>query len=51
MDPMDAIRQTFFQECEEQLAELESGLLAMQGAAGAKPAICTVSSVAGSQGG
>ncbi len=33
MDPMDAIRQTFFQECEEQLAELESGLLAMQGGA------------------
>ena len=27
---MDAIRQTFFQECEEQLAELESGLLALQ---------------------
>ncbi len=33
MDPMDAIRQTFFQECEEQLAELESGLLAMQAGA------------------
>ncbi len=30
MDPMAAIRQTFFQECEEQLAELESGLLAME---------------------
>ncbi|MEQ1714582.1 MAG: chemotaxis protein CheA [Hyphomicrobium sp.] len=29
MDPMAAIRQTFFQECEEQLAETESGLLAM----------------------
>jgi two-component system chemotaxis sensor kinase CheA len=26
-----AIRETFFQECEEQLAELESGLLAMEG--------------------
>ena len=26
---MEAIRQTFFQECEEQLAELEAGLLAM----------------------
>ena len=26
MDPMDAIRQTFFQECEEQLAELERRL-------------------------
>ncbi len=31
MDPMDAIKQTFFQECEEQLAELESGLMNMQG--------------------
>ena len=30
VDPMEAIRQTFFQECEEQLAELESGLLAME---------------------
>ena len=30
MDPMAAIKQTFFQECEEQLAELESGLLAME---------------------
>ena len=29
-DPMEAIKQTFFQECEEQLAELESGLLAME---------------------
>jgi len=29
-DPMAAIRQTFFQECEEQLAELESGLIAME---------------------
>ncbi|KAF2990620.1 chemotaxis protein CheA [Methylocystis sp. MJC1] len=27
MDPMAAIRQTFFQECDEQLAELESGLI------------------------
>ena len=27
---MDAIKQTFFQECDEQLAELETGLLAMQ---------------------
>ncbi len=31
MDPMAAIKQTFFQECEEQLAELEAGLLAMEG--------------------
>jgi two-component system chemotaxis sensor kinase CheA len=30
MDPMQEIRATFFQECEEQLAELEAGLLAMQ---------------------
>lgn len=28
-DSMEAIKQTFFQECEEQLAELEAGLLAM----------------------
>ena len=31
MDPLAAIKETFFQECEEQLAELESGLLAMEG--------------------
>jgi two-component system chemotaxis sensor kinase CheA len=31
MDPLEAIKETFFQECEEQLAELESGLLAMEG--------------------
>ncbi len=30
MDTMEQIRQTFFQECEELLAELESGLLALQ---------------------
>ena len=30
MDPLEAIKDTFFQECEEQLAELESGLLAME---------------------
>jgi two-component system chemotaxis sensor kinase CheA len=29
-DPMAAIRETFFQECEEQLAELETGLIAME---------------------
>ena len=33
MDPMAEIKATFFQECEEQLAELESGLLAMEGGA------------------
>lgn len=31
MDPMLAIKETFFQECEEQLAELETGLLAIDG--------------------
>jgi two-component system chemotaxis sensor kinase CheA len=31
VDPLAAIRETFFQECEEQLSELESGLLAMEG--------------------
>lgn len=30
MDPMAAIKQTFFQECEEQLADLEVGLLLIQ---------------------
>lgn len=30
MDAMAAIKQTFFQECEEQLSELETGLLAIQ---------------------
>ena len=30
-DAMDSLRQIFFQECEEQLAELESGLLEIQG--------------------
>jgi two-component system chemotaxis sensor kinase CheA len=29
-DPMAAIRDTFFQECEEQLSELEAGLIRMQ---------------------
>src|SRR4029079_2479314 len=31
MDPLAAVRDTFFQECEEQLAELETGLLALEG--------------------
>ena len=30
MDPMAAIRETFFQDCEEQLAELEAGLILME---------------------
>jgi two-component system, chemotaxis family, sensor kinase CheA len=33
MDPMEAIKATFFVECEEQLAELESGLMAMEAGA------------------
>jgi two-component system, chemotaxis family, sensor kinase CheA len=33
VDHLAAIRDTFFQECEEQLAELESGLLAMEAGA------------------
>ncbi|MHB1304124.1 MAG: chemotaxis protein CheA [Acidiphilium sp.] len=37
MDPMAAIRETFFQECEEQLGELETGLMRMEdGEAGAE---------------
>lgn len=31
MSAMDGLRQTFFQECEEQLAELETGLLEIEG--------------------
>ncbi len=30
MDPMATIKETFFQECEEQLTELETGLVAME---------------------
>ena len=30
MDPFEAVKVTFFQECEEQLAELEAGLLALE---------------------
>src|ERR1700679_2556021 len=30
MDAMQAIKETFFQECEEQLGELEIGLLSME---------------------
>lgn len=30
MDHLESIKQTFFQECEEQLAELESGLLSIE---------------------
>ena len=41
-DPMEAIKQTFFQECEEQLAELESGLLAMESGEGDKETVNAV---------
>ena len=30
MDPLDAIKATFFQECDEQLASLEEGVLALE---------------------
>ena len=30
MNPMDAIKQTYFQECEELLGDLERGLLSLQ---------------------
>ena len=34
MDPMEAIKATFFQECDELLADLEAGLLSLQEGAG-----------------
>lgn len=34
MDPMEAIKATFFQECEELLADLETGLLALEAGEG-----------------
>ncbi|QQQ18102.1 chemotaxis protein CheA [Brevundimonas vitis] len=34
MDPMEAIRATFFQECDELLGDLESGLLSLQDGTG-----------------
>ena len=34
MDPMAEIKQTYFQECDEQLAELEAGLLAIASSGG-----------------
>ncbi|MFY0612054.1 MAG: chemotaxis protein CheA [Hyphomicrobiaceae bacterium] len=34
MDNMEAIKQTFFEECDEQLADLESGLLAIEDGSG-----------------
>jgi two-component system chemotaxis sensor kinase CheA len=34
MDPMEAIKETFFQECDELLADLEAGLLKLEGGEG-----------------
>ncbi len=34
MDPLEAIKATFFQECDELLADLESGLLELEGGGG-----------------
>ncbi len=34
MDPMEQIKVTFFQECDEQLADLEAGLLALEAGEG-----------------
>jgi two-component system chemotaxis sensor kinase CheA len=34
VDPFEAVKVTFFQECEEQLAELEAGLLALENGEG-----------------
>ncbi|KAF0182626.1 MAG: two-component system, chemotaxis family, sensor kinase CheA [Alphaproteobacteria bacterium] len=42
MDPMESIKATFFQECEELLADLEAGLLAIQAGAGDEDTINAV---------
>ncbi|MBN8605414.1 MAG: chemotaxis protein CheA [Caulobacterales bacterium] len=42
MDPMDAIKVTFFQECDEQLAELESGLMALEAGEGDRETVNAV---------
>ena len=34
MDPMESIKATFFQECEELLGDLETGLLALEAGEG-----------------
>ena len=34
MDPMESIKATFFQECDELLADLESGLLSLEAGTG-----------------
>lgn len=41
-DALESLRQTFFEECEEQLAELESGLLQMQDGATDKETVNAV---------
>ena len=42
MDPMDAIKVTFFQECDEQLSELENGLMALESGAGDRETVNAV---------
>lgn len=42
MDPLAAIKATFFQECEEQLAELESGLLSLEAGEGDRETVNAV---------
>ena len=41
-DAMAAIRETFFQECDEQLAELEAGLIALQNGTAAQETVNAV---------
>jgi two-component system chemotaxis sensor kinase CheA len=42
MDPMDAIKVTFFQECDEQLGELEAGLMALEEGTGDRETVNAV---------
>jgi two-component system chemotaxis sensor kinase CheA len=42
MDPMDAIKVTFFQECDEQLGELEAGLMALEEGVGDRETVNAV---------
>jgi two-component system, chemotaxis family, sensor kinase CheA len=42
MDPMESIRQVFFQECEEQILAMEEGLSAMGGADGGSETVNAV---------
>ncbi len=50
MDPMDAIKVTFFQECDEQLGELEAGLMALEEGAGDRETVNSVKGGAGAFG-